>query len=325
MRRRRVGGLAERAVERGGELRRVGHDRGRLGEAGVVERARGWRRRGRPSCRTGAIRSAPARACATAMRPSSGSVASLSDVAVGRRARRSGRGRCTGRGRRRWRSTSSGARRGCARIASGTGPASSHALEPSIVLRRRQAEQQHAADAGLGCPLRLRGGLVGRHVRDARQGLQGPAHAAAGHDEEGQDELGGIEGGLADETPEALAPAQAPGAGDGKRQRGSWSRTAAGSLARFVDGGALPATVDRRGALHEHRRRSPTSAPVIRVERGPARSDEGAEGLSPGATRRGPPVWRPAPPRSEPQPPLRRTRRPRRSSSGDSRGTRRSG
>ncbi len=36
-RRRRVGRLAERAVEGGGELRRVGHDR-RLGEALVVER-----------------------------------------------------------------------------------------------------------------------------------------------------------------------------------------------------------------------------------------------------------------------------------------------
>ena len=37
------------------------------------------------------------------------------------------------------------------------------------------------------------------------------------------------------------------------------------------------------------------------------------------------PVWRPAWPRSEPQPPLRRTRRLRRSSSGDSRCTKRSG
>ena len=43
------------------------------------------------------------------------------------------------------------------------------------------------------------------------------------------------------------------------------------------------------------------------------------------ATRHRRPLWRPASARSEPQPPLRRTRRPRRSSSGDSRGTKRSG
>ena len=43
------------------------------------------------------------------------------------------------------------------------------------------------------------------------------------------------------------------------------------------------------------------------------------------ATRHPPPVWRPAPPRSEPQPPLRRTRRLRRTPSGDSRCTKRSG
>ena len=48
-RRRRVGGLAERPVERRAVLRRVRHDRD-LREARVVERLADARRRGRPSC-----------------------------------------------------------------------------------------------------------------------------------------------------------------------------------------------------------------------------------------------------------------------------------
>ena len=46
-----VGRLAERPVERGGVLRRVGHDR-RLLVARLVERLADRGRRGRPSCRT---------------------------------------------------------------------------------------------------------------------------------------------------------------------------------------------------------------------------------------------------------------------------------
>ena len=47
----RADGVAERAVEGGSIFRRIGHDL-HVEEAGVVERLRGWRRRGRPSCPT---------------------------------------------------------------------------------------------------------------------------------------------------------------------------------------------------------------------------------------------------------------------------------
>ena len=49
--RRGVGGLPERAVERGGVLRRVGHDR-RLRERRPRRAPRGWPPPGRPSCPT---------------------------------------------------------------------------------------------------------------------------------------------------------------------------------------------------------------------------------------------------------------------------------
>ena len=71
-RRRRVGRLAERPVERGGVLGRVGDDR-RLRAA-----PRGSRRRGRPSCRSGRRRRRRPRRGETAVRASRSSVASLS-------------------------------------------------------------------------------------------------------------------------------------------------------------------------------------------------------------------------------------------------------
>ena len=48
---RRADRVAERAVEGGGVFRRIGHDL-HVDETGVVERRRGSRRRGRPSCPT---------------------------------------------------------------------------------------------------------------------------------------------------------------------------------------------------------------------------------------------------------------------------------
>ena len=86
---------------------------------------------------------------------------------------------------------------------------------------------------------------------------------------------------------------------------------ASGNAAEAANIGALEnvVAVADIGAFWNRRQRSPASAPVIQRERGPARSDEGAEGLSPGATRRrrwsgahdrcrGATCWRPSESRS---------------------------
>ena len=79
-RRRRVGGLAERAVERGGVLRRVGDDRRRRSRG---RRAPRGSRATRPSIMSlGQTTSAPASTCDTAVRASSSSVCVVVDLAV---------------------------------------------------------------------------------------------------------------------------------------------------------------------------------------------------------------------------------------------------
>ena len=81
-RRRRVGRVAERPVEGRGELGRVGHDR-RVDQAVVVQRGAD-RAHAAVHHVAGAMMSAPARACETAVRLSSSSVASLSTSGPGR-------------------------------------------------------------------------------------------------------------------------------------------------------------------------------------------------------------------------------------------------
>ena len=99
--RRAFGGVAERAVERAGELGRVAHDRH------VREPAPSSRRRIAPTMPSimplGATMSAPAWAWLTACRPSSqrGVVIDVDPAGALVDARRNGRGRCTRRSRRR--------------------------------------------------------------------------------------------------------------------------------------------------------------------------------------------------------------------------------
>ncbi len=153
---RRVGRLAERAVEGRGELGRVGQDR-RVGRARPRRARRGSRRRGRPSCRSGAITSAPARACETAVRASSSSVASLSTVGPRRRGSRITPQWPWSVYSHRHRSAitiSSGWASLIARVASCTTPVVVPGARALGVLVGRDPEQQHRRDAE-------RGGLAG--------------------------------------------------------------------------------------------------------------------------------------------------------------------
>ena len=212
--RTRVGGVAERAVEGGGELGRVAHDRGRLGEALVVERAADGPHAavhhvaGRdqvgagPGVRDGDAaeqrqrrvvgdRAVVVEHAAVAV------VGVLAEADIGRdhEARRGG---------------PDGARRdlhGAVRIPRG------RALG---VLRRGQAEQDHAADAGGGGALRLGRRQVGRQVRDAREGGDRLPATLAGNDEHGEDQMLRFETGLAHEIAQTLRPPESAGP-DGMR------------------------------------------------------------------------------------------------------------
>ena len=100
------------------------------------------------------------------------------DAPVGRRAARSGRGRCTRTGTCRRSSTSGSSRARIRRNASWTIPSSADASEPSGVLRLGQAEEDDAADAELGQARGLRGGEVRRQPglarASSRSGRDGP-------------------------------------------------------------------------------------------------------------------------------------------------------
>ena len=259
-------------------------------------------------------------------------------------ARRSGRGWCTAQRQTSVAMTSSGATPRIARIASGTGPASSHAPEPSLVLGRRQAEQQHAADAGLGAarppPPRPRRATGARRpaatARGRRTPLPGTTNRGrmswAGSRDVSRTRrrrpsrrrrrrgrvTGNVNAAPGVGRPRAVSARFPPrrlqrealrGRGGKRvgyrrgrrrksrpgrqrspatdnvaalRERRRWSRISGRRPSR------TPSAVADIGASWNRRPRSPTSAPVIQRERGPARSDEGAKGLSTGATRRGP-------------------------------------
>ena len=166
----------------------------------------------RPSIMSlGEIRSAPAPACETATRPSSGSVASLATVAVreqhaavavvGVLAQAHIRRDHEARGRRRgWRVSLT-----C------TGPSGSQARRALGVLVAGQPEQDHAADAGGRCALRLGRGQVGREVGDAGEGGDGFAAALAGHDEHREDQVPRLEAGLAHQVAQPLRPPESAG------------------------------------------------------------------------------------------------------------------
>ena len=143
--RRALGRLAERPVERGRVLRRVGQDRRRRSSPPPSSAARiapTW-----PSIiPLGATMWAPASACATAIRRVALERRVVVDLAVGRRARRSGRGRCTRRGTGR----RSDARRRRARRAARASaccaiPSGFHASEPSASLRAGTPNSMNAS------------------------------------------------------------------------------------------------------------------------------------------------------------------------------------
>ncbi len=79
------------------------------------------------------------------------------------------------------------------------------------VLRFRQAEQQHAAHAGLRGALGLRRRQVGRQVRDAGERRDGLAAALAGHHEHRQDQVRRLEARLAHQIAQSLGPPQSAG------------------------------------------------------------------------------------------------------------------
>ena len=150
-------------------------------EALVVERRRGSRRRGRPSCRSGRRRRRRRGRGETAVRASSSSVASLSTAPSSRSTPQ-------------WpwsvyshRHTSViTSRSGCAsliaRVASCTTPSSSQAPEPSASLSVGDAEQQHGRDAERAQPRRPprpRPRSTGARRRASRRSARGPSRPAS--------------------------------------------------------------------------------------------------------------------------------------------------
>ena len=79
------------------------------------------------------------------------------------------------------------------------------------ILRGRQAEQDHAADAGGGGALGLGRRQVGRQVGDARERGDGLATTLAGHDEHREDQTLRLETGLAHEIAQSLRPPESAG------------------------------------------------------------------------------------------------------------------
>ena len=150
-----------------------------LGEARRRRAPRGSRRRGRPSCRS-APRCRRRRARATAPRARAAR-ASRRCRPRRPRAHRSGRGSVYSHMQTSVMTTSCGSsllERAHARCC--TGPSSSHALEPVVVLVLGDAEQQHAADAGRA-RRRARRAAARRPTSGATPGIDstGCAHALA--------------------------------------------------------------------------------------------------------------------------------------------------
>ena len=107
-----------------------------------------------------------------------------------------------------------------ARVASWITPSSSQAPEPSRVLARRQAEQQHGRDAERVRDPRLLDGAVDREVIDPRQLRDRGALRACRRHEHRVHEMGYGQLRLADEAAQHAGLTQATQAGGGKGHLG---------------------------------------------------------------------------------------------------------
>ncbi len=86
-----------------------------------------------------------------------------------------------------------------------------------LVFRLGQTEEEQAADSQGGGVLSFFHGFVHRQVEHAGHGADGLADGFAGADEEGVDQVAGIEGRFADQRAERFRAAEPPHAGFGER------------------------------------------------------------------------------------------------------------
>ena len=225
-------------------------------EGGSVERARGSRPRGRPSCRDGATTSAPARAWETASAASSGSVASLSTWPSCRTPQ------CAVR--RVLAEANVGQHRESRRL--GPGSRGSRSVpdrrrprrKTLLILAIRQAEQQHPAHpTGLGLGRQGRG-HVGGDVPLAGERRDRPVDARAAHDEERLNQVCRGDARLAHEPAQPLGTSQSAHANSGETHTAK--RRCRARLGRC----SAPIPIDRVGLppLETVYARTPHNAPV---------------------------------------------------------------
>ncbi len=171
----------------------------------------------RPSIMSlGAMTSAPAAACETAVRASSSSVASLSTYAVLAQHAAVAVRRVLAQAQ-----VGDDEQVGVGGLDRARGELDDALVVPRagalLVLVGGQAEEQHAGDAERGGDARLLDGAVDREVVDAGQrGDRAAALAAAGDDEHGGDQVRDRQLGLAHQPAQDAGLAQAPEAGRGE-------------------------------------------------------------------------------------------------------------
>ena len=263
-RRGAVGRLAERPVERGGGLGRVGHDRG-VGAPRPIERRPDGRhlavhhRRGRHDVRPGlglahGGRGQPLERGVVVDRAVAGQRSAMAVVGVLAQARVGDRDERD------------------LEVAQATQGLLHDAVRrprtrPVRVLGIGQAEQQHAADAQLGQGERVADGLVGRHALDPGKRVDRLADVATGADEHRRDEHRGIETRLAHEGPQRGRPSQPAGAGGERGRRRSGRQVDGHLVAPMVASAArvASATAPGPGAADWARTVSPRSSAWVAV------------------------------------------------------------